>query len=64
MLWVLSRPGDDLLNHDGSSRSDILRFAPVSYPAIAHEQNHCFEKPVKLCEFDLPHENRARFGSV
>lgn len=51
MLWVLSRPCDDLVNHDGSSRSDILRFAPVSFPAIAHEQNHCFEKPAKLCAF-------------
>jgi DNA modification methylase len=51
MVWVLSRPSDELINHDGSSRSDILRFASVSYPTIAHEQNHCFEKPVKLCEF-------------
>lgn len=51
LLWVLSRPGDELVNHDGSSRSDILRFAPVSYPSIAHEQAHCFEKPAKLCEF-------------
>ena len=51
MLWVLSRTADKLINHDGSSRSDILRFAPVSFPTIAHEQNHCFEKPVKLCEF-------------
>lgn len=51
MLWVLSRPGDDLINHDASSRSDILRFAPVSVPYAADEQNHCFEKPQKLCEF-------------
>jgi DNA modification methylase len=51
MLWVLSRPDDELINHDGSSRSDIIRFAPVSYPSIAHEQNHCFEKPLELCQF-------------
>lgn len=51
MLWVLSRPGDDLLNHDGSSRSDILRFAPVSFPGVAHAQDHCFEKPQALCQF-------------
>jgi DNA modification methylase len=51
MLWVLSRPGEELNNHDGSARSDILRFAPVSYPTIAHHQDHCFEKPVQLCEF-------------
>ena len=51
MLYVLSRPADSVLNHNASPRGDILRFAPVSLPAIAHEQNHCFEKPVKLCEF-------------
>ena len=51
MLWVLSRPGDELVNHDGSPRGDVLRFSPVSYPTIAHEQHHAFEKPVKLCEF-------------
>jgi DNA modification methylase len=51
MLWVLSRPGDKLVNHDGSSRSDILRFAPVSYPNITDAQDHCFEKPMKLCAF-------------
>ncbi len=50
MLWVLSRPGDELVNHDGSSRSDILRFPPVSFPSAASEQDHCFEKPQKLCE--------------
>ncbi len=51
MLWVLSRPGGELVNHDGSSRSDILRFSPVSFPNAASEQDHCFEKPQKLCEF-------------
>lgn len=51
MLWVLSRPGDDLVNHDGSSRSDILRFLPVGSPSAAGEQDHCFEKPRALCEF-------------
>jgi len=60
MLWVLSRPEEELVNHDGSSRSDILRFAPVSYPTIAHEQHHCFEKPGKLCEFLLAkHSHRG-----
>jgi len=28
MLWMLSRLGDSLGNHNGSSRSDILRFPP------------------------------------
>jgi DNA modification methylase len=51
MLWVLSRPGDDLINHDGSSRSDIFRFRPVSSPSFAGQQDHCFEKPQPLCEF-------------
>ena len=51
MLWVLSRRGDVLVNHDGSSRSDILRFPPVSFPGSADDQQHCFEKPLGLCEF-------------
>jgi DNA modification methylase len=51
MLWVLSRPGDAPINHDGSSRSDILRFSPVSFPGSADDQQHCFEKPQALCEF-------------
>jgi hypothetical protein len=51
MLWMLSRPGDALLNHDGSSRSDILRFPPVSFPGLADRQDHCFEKPQEMSEF-------------
>lgn len=50
-LWVLKRPGDRLLNHDASPRGDILRFAPVSTPTLAGEQEHAFEKPVQLCRF-------------
>jgi DNA modification methylase len=51
MLWVFARAGDKLVNHDGSSRSDILRFSPVSFAGSAGGQDHCFEKPQKLCEF-------------
>ena len=50
MLWVLHRPGDTLLNHDGSSREMILRFAPVSFPSLASAQAHAYEKPERLCE--------------
>lgn len=50
-LWVLKRVGEKLVNHDNSSRSDILRFPPVSrVPAIA-DMLHAFEKPVELCRF-------------
>jgi DNA modification methylase len=49
MLWVLHRPGDALLNHDGSSRETILRFAPVSFPGLAVSQAHAYEKPQELC---------------
>ncbi len=48
---MLYRRGDELINHDGSSRSDILRFAPVSFPGLNSNQQHCFEKPQPLCEF-------------
>ncbi len=41
-LWVLSRPGDRLVNHDTSPRGDILRFAPVSLPSLAGDQQHAF----------------------
>jgi DNA modification methylase len=50
MLWVLSRLGDQLVNHDDSARNDILRFSPVSHPGKV-DQLHCFEKPQPLCEF-------------
>ena len=64
MFWVLSRRGDALLNHNGSSRSDILRFAPVSFPGMADNQLHCFEKPLALCEFLIQKRfTRWRTGS-
>lgn len=49
-LWVLHRPADTLINHDGSSREMILRVPPVSSPSMSHAQAHAFEKPVELCE--------------
>ena len=50
MLWVLHRPGELLQNHGGSSREMILRFPPVSFPSLADGQDHCYEKPLALCE--------------
>lgn len=50
-LLVLKRPGDRLLNHDNSPRGDIIRFAPVSVPHLAGNQQHAFEKPVELCKY-------------
>ncbi|HSV15208.1 MAG TPA: DNA methyltransferase [Tepidisphaeraceae bacterium] len=50
-LWVIKRPGERLLNHDASPRGDIVRFAPVSAPQLAAEQQHAFEKPLDLCRF-------------
>jgi len=49
-LWVLHRPGDTHINHEGSSREMILRVAPVSSPSLGHAQSHAYEKPVELCE--------------
>lgn len=51
MLWVLHRSSDIPVNHDGSSRQMVVRFPPVSVPNLAHAQEHCFEKPLALCEF-------------
>lgn len=57
-LWVLHRPGDRLVNHDGSPRHSILRFAPVSCPGASADQVHCFEKPESLCEFLIRKHSR------
>ena len=51
MLWVLHRPDDTPVNHDDSPRGMILRFPPVSFPSLAEAQEHCFEKPLPMCEF-------------
>lgn len=50
-LLVLKRSGDDLLNHNNSTRGNILRFSPVSRPGAVDQQEHCFEKPAELCAF-------------
>jgi site-specific DNA-methyltransferase (adenine-specific) len=50
-LWVLKRLGDDLLNHDNSSRSDIVNIPPMARPKIISQIAHAFEKPVELCRF-------------
>ncbi|MGA2439747.1 MAG: DNA methyltransferase [Tepidisphaeraceae bacterium] len=52
-VWVLKRRGDHLRNHDNSSRSDILRFAPVWKTAETADHGHAFEKPDDLCRFML-----------
>jgi DNA modification methylase len=51
MLWMLHRPGDAPVNCDGSPRGSILRFPPVSFPSLAGEQEHGFQKSQELCEF-------------
>jgi DNA modification methylase len=52
-LWALKRNGDRLLNHDNSSRSDIVRFRPVWKTAETADHGHAFEKPDDLCRFFL-----------
>jgi len=47
-IWVIKRRGDELINHDGSSTSDILRFPP---DRKGNETPHYFTKPLKLCKF-------------
>ncbi len=48
MLWLLYRPGEAPINHEGNARDSILRFTPVSVPATAGWQTHAFEKPAEL----------------
>lgn len=48
MLWLFHRSGEKLANHDRSSREMILRVPPMSFPALAAQQTHTFEKPVEL----------------
>lgn len=50
-LWIIKRAGESLVNHDNSSRSDILRFKPIHHIADLHERSHAFEKPLDLCKF-------------
>jgi DNA modification methylase len=59
MLWVLHRAGELLQNHDGSSREMILRFSPVSFPSLADDQEHCYEKPISLGEHLVRKHTRA-----
>jgi DNA modification methylase len=54
LLWVLHRPGDSLVNHDGGSRQ-----MPVSAPNLAHTQAHAYEKPLPLCEMLVRKHSRT-----
>ena len=49
-LLILSRAGDTLVNHDGSSRSDVLNHRPVQ-PSEAGDEHHRYEKPEQLMRF-------------
>lgn len=50
-IWVMHRQGDQIENHDNSSRSIILAFKPVTQRSITADESHLFAKPVKLCKF-------------
>lgn len=47
--WALKRRGDRLVNHDNSSRADVIRFDPSFRTAGPSGYDHCFEKPDALC---------------
>lgn len=51
--WVLKRSGDRLVNHDNSSRADVVRFDPAFRTAGLETHDHCFEKPDLLCRHFL-----------
>jgi DNA modification methylase len=50
-IWVLHRQGDKIENHDNSSRSVVLQFAPVAQRSITAQESHLFIKPPDLCKF-------------
>lgn len=50
-LYVLKRRGDTLFNHDGSARSNIIRFSPVQQKLASIELRHKYEKPADLNEY-------------
>ena len=50
-LLVFARPDDRLLNHDGSERSDVVKFAAVRPDYATGDDHHLFEKPVALMKF-------------
>jgi DNA modification methylase len=58
LLWVLHRPGDALMNYDGSAREMMIRVPPVSFPDMADEQVHAYEKPLELCEILVKKHSR------
>jgi DNA modification methylase len=47
--WAIKRRGDRLLNHDNSSRSDIVRFDPAFRTNGHVGYDHAFMKPDALC---------------
>lgn len=50
-IYVGYRPGETPRNHDGSDRSNLLRFPPLSRPDRREAQTHHYEKPVELMRF-------------
>ena len=50
-LLVFARPDDRLINHDGSERSDVVKFAAVRPDYATGDDHHLFEKPVALMKF-------------
>lgn len=47
-LYLLYRPGENPRNHDGSRRSNVLSFQPLSRPGLQADQDHIYEKPVEM----------------
>lgn len=50
-IYVLARDGDQLVNHDDSSRDNIVSIPAARYRRGEEMDHHLFEKPVALCEY-------------
>lgn len=48
-VWVIRRAGEDLRNHDLSSRAEILVESPVGHDPAEPLATHQFQKPRSLC---------------
>jgi hypothetical protein len=50
-MLVFARPGDRLINHDGSERGDVIKITPVRPNYATGHDHHLFEKPLDLMRF-------------
>jgi len=48
-ILVFCRAGQEVINYDGSARSDVIRIVPDRRDIWTGHDHHLFEKPLELC---------------